>query len=115
MKWLDLHISGQSWPVYLVGAKSKHLEYGEYVARCFFDKRRIYISKDQPQADIEEALIHEFEHVLIRTCGAWEILDGAIGEKPAGRVDEALVMVGTPYRVRLYRDLGFVFPKLPSQ
>jgi len=111
MKWLSLQIGGSKWSVYLVAPTSKHLEGGKYEGRCFFEKCRIYLSKEGSEDVIADRLLHELRHVLNRVNGVWEILENALGEKEAGRVEEALVSIETPHLHRLLKDLGFRFPK----
>lgn len=117
MKWLALRLCGQKWSVHLVSPKSKYLDYGVYEGRCLFDKSRVYLAWDRAEDPslVHARLLHELRHVLNRENGAWDVLANALGEKEAGRVDEIMVTVETPHWLQVLKDLGFVFPKLPSQ
>ena len=111
MKWLALRLGGEMWSIYLVPPNSKHLDGGDYEGRCLFDKRRIYLSNDGAEDARTNRLLHEIKHVLNRVNGLWEILENALGEKEAGRVEEAMVMVETPHWHQVLKDLGFRPPK----
>lgn len=111
MKWLDLRIAGEKWRIHLVSPTSKFLEGGKYEGRCYFDTRMIYLSREGSEDAIASRLLHELRHVMNRINGFWEVLENALGEKEAGRVEEALVMVETPHWFMLLKDLGFRFPK----
>ena len=111
MKWLDLHIGGQRWGVYLVPPRSKLLADTttgvradeRSVGRCDFDRCRIYVAKDIDQQAREDTLLHELLHALLHVCGADACRSTA--------AEERLVISLTPLLHRLLKDLGFRFPK----
>lgn len=114
MKGGGFQLAGKRWTVKVVSSKSKYLnQNGErYDGRCFFDKRRIYISKDLDDEERDATLLHEIVHVLVRESGAYEVLEAALPPGDAGRVDEAFVSVGSPHLYTVLKDLGFRFPRL---
>ncbi len=111
MKWLALHVGGQKWGVYVVSAKSKLLVVdGEcHVGRCYFDRCRIYLSKELGESAREDALLHELLHALLFVSGA----ESSYGKSP--EKEESLVQALTPCLHRLLKDLGFRFPKGTSE
>ncbi len=117
MKWLKVVLAAERWDIHLVRPKSKYLDYGLYEARCFFDKRRIYIAWEpgEQESTVIGRLLHELRHALNHLNGSFDVLQNALGKKEAFRVDEALVSIETPHWHRLLVDMGCVFPKLPSR
>lgn len=110
MKWLDVHIGGQRWGVYLVGPKSKYLlneERGFDSGKCHYDKCRIAISKALDEQAREDTLWHELLHALLYVTGAEKVYDCDADK------DEELVAKLTPAMHRLLKDLGFRFPRGP--
>ena len=111
MKWLDLHVGGQRWGVYLVSPKSKRLlEHTtpvladeRSVGRCDFSKCRIYIANDINEQAREDTLLHELLHALLHVSD--------VGACKSIRAEERLVKSLTPHLHRLLKDLGFRFPK----
>ncbi len=110
MKWLALHLGGQKWGVYVVGAGSKYLKSDDgelYNGLCDYDTCRIYISRALPEPAREDTLWHELMHALLHVTGAEAAYNGSAD------VDERIVTALTPAMHRLLRDLGFRFPRGP--
>lgn len=111
MKWLDLHVGGQRWGVYLVSPNSKHLiEHTtpvgpdeRSVGRCDFARCRIYIANDIQEQAREDTLLHELLHALVHVAG--------VDACKSTRAEENLVKALTPILHRLLKDLGFRFPR----
>ena len=111
MKWLALHVGGQKWGVYVVQGTSRLLksETGAQLSGCcYYDKCRIYISKDQDEQAFEDTLIHELLHASLEVSGAGHVL--AVYEDPTA-AEEQLVRSLTPVLHRLLKDLGLRLPK----
>lgn len=109
MKWLALHIGGQKWGVYLVKGTSKLLcPHGDrLVGCCYYERCRIYLSRDLSESAFEDALIHELLHAMFEVSGAGTVVGSALKE-------ESIVRDLTPMLHRLLVDLGFKFPKVNS-
>jgi hypothetical protein len=114
MKWLSLHIGGQLWSVHLVSGKSPRLRTEDRVlhGRTFFDRCRIYVSKDLDEQAREDTLLHELLHASLFVSGADAALINTYG-KDADAAEEHVVTHITPVLHRLLKDLGFAFPKGP--
>lgn len=119
MKWLSLHVGGQRWAVHLVKATDKQL--GTYDDGCdgvtFLDKCKIVLSRDVASQAREDALIHELFHAAIFVSGAGNLMLDAVGrdEDAYEKLEEDVVRALTPIWHRLLKDLGFVFPKGPTE
>lgn len=109
MKWLSLRIGGQRWGVYVVASGNPNLRHAgkRCMGVCDPVKCRIYISRDQSQASLEDTLLHELLHATLKVTGA----DEAYAR--AEQVEEDIVKPVTPVLHGLLLDLGFVFPKGP--
>ena len=122
MLWLDLKIGGQRVTVHLVKPDDPHLD--ESYGACDFDEGRIYIANNLGPGVLEDTLWHELDHYVDDTCGAKRALlkavqaarkrgDAAI--EAAVELDEDMRRARTPVWHRLLKDLGFVFPKGPTE
>lgn len=120
MKWLSLHIGGQEWGVYRVKGTSKLLG-GHDECACdgitYLDKCRVYLSKDVSDGVLEDTLVHELFHASLYVSGAANVLnDLCKGDaKKFERAEEQIVRCLTPVWHRLLKDLGFRFPKGPTE
>lgn len=122
--WLRVHIGGQVWKVVLVGSKSKLLvdHKDELVSgRTWVNRCLIAIDKDlDPQAR-EDTLLHEILHAAVFVCGAYNSLQKAVAAEPDEHPDAAqdleddVVHPLTPVLHRILKDLGFSFPKGPTE
>ena len=111
MRWLKLHVGGQLWTVDVVRAAHPDLDDGEGV--CLFEKCRILISRDLSPEARDETLLHELLHAAMHVSGARKTVHG-LAEAAGGEGDEAeerFVRGLTPVLHRLFRDMGFVFPR----
>ena len=115
MKWLTIRFGGQNWRVDLVKGTSRHFGGEELYGRCYYDRCRIYVAKEQDEQAREDTLLHEVLHAALHVSGGrQEIIDAVEGEDIAERIEEkvvrGLVLVLHP----LLKDLGFRFPKVPQ-
>jgi hypothetical protein len=104
--WLRLHVGGQTWGFYLVNAGHKRLQdeeehvYGiTYPEEC-----RVYLARGTQEA-VEEAFVHELEHLINHASGASHEIGNA-------KKEERIVRDTTPLRHQILKDLGFRFPKV---
>ncbi len=107
MKWLELHLGGQKWGVYVVQGTSKLLKQdgGQLYGCCYFDKCRIYIARDITDAAFEDTLIHELLHASLYVSGAGNVV------AMTATKEEQFVRSLTPVLHRLLLDLGLRLPK----
>ncbi len=115
MKWLALHVGGQKWGVYVVKGGSRLLgaDDDEKVhGHTYFDKCRIYLSKDQDEQAFEDTFLHELLHAAIYVSGAGNVFASQCkNADKAEEAEEQIVRSLTPVLHRLLKDLGFRFPK----
>lgn len=124
MKWLDLKVGGRRTVVNLVKDNDPRLENNN----ALYDpaKNAIYISTALDASEREEKLVHELiEHAVNEVSGANHKLLSSV-KAPRKRtpgaqfkvyeeLEESIVHDRTPLVHRLLRDLGFVFPKGPTE
>jgi len=122
--WLRLHIGGQVWRVVLVGPRSKLLvDYKEerVAGRTWVDKCLIAISRELSPEAREDTLLHELLHATFYVCGAFGAIQrvtaapAVVDEDAAQRVEDDIVHPLVPVWHRLIKDLGFSFPKGPTE
>lgn len=122
MKWLALHIGGQDIGVHLVKATDPRLEDG--IGLYDPDLGRIYISNALEPGPREDTLFHELDHAVNEISGSNNLLFGAVraarkqgdaADAAAFALEETLVRARTPIWHRLLKDLGFQFPKGPTE
>lgn len=123
MKWLTLKIGGQPLEVHIVRPTDKKLEgnLGLYDP----DKNRIYLSNALEPAQREDTLFHELDHAVNQISGANQMIRSGIAllarlpeqdfSDAYEKLEEDFVSTKTPHWHRLLKDLGFVFPKGPTE
>lgn len=123
MEWLDLKVGGQRVTVHLVKPGDPRLQGNDYGC-CDFVGARIYIANNLAPGVREDTLFHELDHYVDEVCGASRCLLKAV-QAPRKRgdaavaalteLDEDIRLARTPVWHRLLKDLGFVFPKGPTE
>ena len=121
MKWLALRVGGQRVAVHIVRPSHPALEgcEGTYIP----NKNRIYISSELEKTAREDALFHELDHAVNFVSGAENLIMATLKTRRGRRLswraladlEEQLVRCRTPIWHRLLKDLGFAFPKGPTE
>jgi hypothetical protein len=113
MKWLALRVGGQRISVHLVRPVHPKLEGCNGVYHP--DDCAIYISSGLAIGAREDTLFHELDHAVNDISGANNALKTGVGDGKVDEVEEQLVRCRTPVWHALLKDLGFRFPKGPSE
>lgn len=113
MKWLQLHVGGQKWSVHLVKPHVKALEGAAgitYPERC-----QIYISSALDPAARDDTLLHELLHAALYVSGGCNVFAASCKSGQADNAEEQVVLGLAPMLHRVLKDLGFRFPKGPTE
>jgi hypothetical protein len=113
MKWLALRVGGQRIGVYLVRPTHPKLEGCDGIYHP--TESKVYISNALEESVREDTLFHELDHVVNDVSGANHALSAVVAPSKLESTEESIVRCRTPIWHRLLKDLGFCFPKGPSQ
>lgn len=113
MIWLRLRVGGQRITVRTVRRSHPKLEGCDGMFHP--ELGRIYIANDLAEGPREDTLFHELDHVVNDVSGANHALADVVPKRKLDRVEEQIVRCRTPIWHRLLRDLGFQFPKGPTE
>jgi Zn-dependent peptidase ImmA (M78 family) len=113
MLWLKLRVGGQRIKVYLVRDSHPKLEGCNGIYHP--DTNTVYISSALPVDEREDTLFHELDHVVNDKSGAGKAMEIAVPRrKQRDDLEEQMVRCRTPIWHALLKDLGFRFPKGPT-
>lgn len=113
MKWLALRVGGQRITVYVVPPKHPKLEGCKGIYHP--DDGAIYISKVLAPDVRQDTLFHELDHAVTEVSGGNNLIAEHLPEKERDAFEERLTRARTPIWHALLKDLGFRFPKGPTE